>query len=47
MTIIGGDSRSGEVGSSSKLNTPSGVPSETLEGVVLGVVIFGFVGWGA
>lgn len=31
---------------------PSGVPSdtcpsETLEGDVLGVVIFGFVGWGA
>lgn len=40
------------MGSGSKLNSPSGVPSEmcpseTLEGDVLGVVVFGFVGWGA
>lgn len=48
--IVGGDS--GEMGYGSKLKIPSGVPSktcmsETLEGDVLGVVIFGFVGWGA
>ena len=47
--IIGGDS--GEMGSGSKLNIPSGVPSETcpsesFEGDVLGVVKFGLVGWG-
>lgn len=39
------------MGPSLKLNIPSEVPSETcpsetLEGDVLGVVIFGFVGWG-
>lgn len=47
--MIGGDSWSGEIGFGSKLNIPLGVqletcPSETLEGDVLGVVIFGFVG---
>lgn len=48
--ITGGDS--GEMGSGSKLNISSGVPSETcssetLEGDLLEVVIFGSVGWGA
>lgn len=50
--VIGGDSGSDINGSGSKLNMPSGVPSdtcpsETLEGDVLGVVIFGFSVWGA
>lgn len=40
------------MGSGSKLNIPSGVPSETclsenLEGDALGVVKFGLVSWGA
>lgn len=50
MTI--GVSESDTSGSGSKLNMPSRVPSdiwfpESLEGDVLGVVIFGFSRWGA
>lgn len=48
--ITGGDS--GEMSYGSKLNIPSGVPSETclsetIEEDVLGVDVFWFVGWGA